>query len=82
MEEQDRLKPMTETAILAAVDTGEYDADSSLKELEELARTAGAEVIGRLVQKREGPDAARRSACPRWPSLGTPTPANPPCSTR
>ena len=50
MEEQDRLKPMTETAILAAVDTGEYDADSSLNELEELARTAGAEVIGRLVQ--------------------------------
>ena len=53
MEEQDRLKPMTETAILAAVDTGEYDADSSLDELEELARTAGAEVIGRLVQKRD-----------------------------
>ena len=58
MEEQDRLKPMTETAILAAVDTGEYDADSSLDELEELARTAGAEVIGRLVQKRESPDTA------------------------
>ena len=58
MEEQDRLKPMTETAILAAVDTGEYDADSSLNELEELARTAGAEVIGRLVQKRESPDTA------------------------
>ena len=35
MEEQDRRKPMTETAILAAVDTGEYDADSSLDELEE-----------------------------------------------
>ncbi len=58
MEEQDRLKPMTETAILAAVDTGEYDADSSLDELEELARTAGAEVIGRLVQKRESPNTA------------------------
>ena len=58
MEEEDRLKPMTETAILAAVDTGEYDADSSLNELEELARTAGAEVIGRLVQKRESPDTA------------------------
>ena len=41
-----------ERALLAAVDTGEYDADSSLDELEELARTAGAEVIGRLVQKR------------------------------
>ena len=48
MEEQGKTKPELETAILAAVDTGEYDADSSLDELEELARTAGAEVIGRL----------------------------------
>lgn len=58
MEEQGKTKPELETAILAAVDTGEYDADSSLDELEELARTAGAEVIGRLVQKRESPDTA------------------------
>lgn len=28
-------------AILVAVDTGEYDAETSLLELEELARTAG-----------------------------------------
>ena len=50
--------PELETAILVAVDTGEYDIDSSLDELEELARTAGAEVKGRLVQKRESPNAA------------------------
>ena len=74
MEEQDRLKPMTETAILAAVDTGEYDADSSLDELEELARTAGAEVIGRLVQKRESPDTAT-SPRPSSAIWRTPCPA-------
>ncbi|MBP3922536.1 MAG: GTPase HflX [Ruminiclostridium sp.] len=39
-------------AILAGIDTGEYDAEISMDELEELARTAGAEVICRLIQKR------------------------------
>ena len=38
--------------ILVSVDLGEYDAESSLDELEELSNTAGAEVIARLVQKR------------------------------
>jgi GTP-binding protein HflX len=45
-------------AMLCAVDTGEYDVAVSLDELEELARTAGAQVIGRAVQKREEFDAA------------------------
>ena len=58
MEERVLTAPELETAILVAVDTGEYDIDSSLDELEELARTAGAEVKGRLVQKRESPNAA------------------------
>lgn len=58
MEESVPTAPEFETAILVAVDTGEYDIDSSLDELEELARTAGAEVKGRLVQKRESPNAA------------------------
>ena len=31
-----------ETAILVTIDTGEYDIDISLDELEELADTAGA----------------------------------------
>lgn len=57
MEELDRANP-EETALLAAVDTGEYDVDSSLDELEELARTAGAKTAGRLVQKRDSPDTA------------------------
>lgn len=47
-----------ETALLAALDTGEYDVDVSLAELTELARTAGADVLGTLVQKREAPDKA------------------------
>lgn len=38
--------------MLAAVDTGEYDAESSLDELEELTLTAGGEVVARVIQKR------------------------------
>ena len=45
-------------AILAAVDTGEYDAETSLLELEELARTAGVEVAATSIQKRPAPDSA------------------------
>lgn len=45
-------------ALLAAIDIGEYDADSSLDELEELAKTASAEVVARIVQKRDAPDSA------------------------
>ena len=45
-------------AILAALDTGEYDAESSMDELEELAKTANAEVIARVIQKRPAADSA------------------------
>ncbi|MGN0618221.1 MAG: GTPase HflX [Ruminiclostridium sp.] len=45
-------------AIAAAIDTGEYDVESSLDELTELARTADAEIAARVVQKRPSPDAA------------------------
>ena len=45
-------------ALLIALDTGEYDAESSLDELSELADTAGADTVGTLIQKREAPDAA------------------------
>lgn len=45
-------------AVLAALDTGEYDVQVSLAELEELAETAGAEVLASIVQKREAPDKA------------------------
>ena len=45
-------------AILITVDTGEFDAEVSLAELEELAKTAGAECIGTILQKRPYPDTA------------------------
>ena len=47
-----------EKAVLVCVDMGLYDAESSLDELEELARTAGAEVAARVTQKRDKPDSA------------------------
>ncbi len=44
-----------ERVILVGIDTGdnEFDAESCLDELGDLAKTAGAEVVGRLIQKRE-----------------------------
>lgn len=47
-----------ETALLVSVDTGEFDAEGSLEELAELAKTAGAEVKGKAIQKREAPEKA------------------------
>lgn len=47
-----------EFAVLAAVDTGEYDIDASLAELEELAATAGIETLAQIVQKRSDYDKA------------------------
>lgn len=53
---ENKIEP--EKAVLVAVDTGEYDVDSSLAELEELAKTAGAQVVCQMAQKREAPDTA------------------------
>ncbi len=47
-----------EYAVLAAVDTGEFDVDVSLQELEELAMTAGIETVAQIVQKRPDFDKA------------------------
>lgn len=41
-----------ERALLISVDTGEFNAKSSIEELAQLALTAGAEVEGMMVQKR------------------------------
>ena len=38
-------------AVLCAVDTGEFDMDYSMEELENLADTAGAEVVAHFVQR-------------------------------
>lgn len=47
-----------ETALLVSVDTGEFDAEVSIDELEELAHTAGAEVLGKVIQKKQAPEKA------------------------
>lgn len=47
-----------EKALLIAVDTGDYDSETSMAELAELAKTAGASVIGEMIQKRDSVEAA------------------------
>ncbi len=44
--------------VLACVDTGEFDAEASINELEELASTANADVVGTIIQKRPAYDPA------------------------
>lgn len=48
----------TTKAILVSLDTGAFNVESSLAELEELSNTAGAEVVAKAVQKRPAPDTA------------------------
>ncbi len=45
-------------AILVSADTGDYDCDASMDELAELASTAGAEEIARVIQKRDAYESA------------------------
>lgn len=47
-----------EVAVLVGIDTGEYNAEVSMDELEELAKTAGAIVCAKVLQKRDRPDSA------------------------
>lgn len=63
-------KQEPEKAVLIAVDTGEYDCDISLDELEELAETAGAEVVGRMSQKRDKPNSGTFLGSGRLEELG------------
>lgn len=63
-------KQEPEKAVLIAVDTGEYNCESSLDELEELAKTAGAVVEGKLWQKRDKPDSATFLGSGRLEELG------------
>lgn len=42
-----------ERALLISVDTGDFNAEVSMEELEELAKTAGAEVVGTSIQKAD-----------------------------
>lgn len=45
-------------AILVSADTGEYNADISMDELSELAETAGAQEIARVIQRRAAYESA------------------------
>lgn len=45
-------------AVLACVDTGEFNAEISIAELAELAETANAEVVGEIIQKKTSYDPA------------------------
>ncbi len=47
-----------EKAILVSADIGEYDCDASMDELSELAKTAGAEDVARVIQKRDAYESA------------------------
>lgn len=51
-------KKENERALLVSVDTGDFDAEVSIDELEELAHTAGADVLGKIIQKKERPETA------------------------
>src|SRR6266536_5054664 len=57
-EPADGLAGRPERALLLAVDSGTapWSVDESLDELEELARTAGADVVGRISQRLDHPD--------------------------
>ena len=56
--EQFENSKQPEQAVLVSVDTGESDISASLLELEELAKTAGAEVQASVIQKSEKMNAA------------------------
>ncbi len=47
-----------EKALLISVDTGDFDADASIEELTLLAESAGATVVGSIIQRKATPDGA------------------------
>lgn len=52
------FKQEKEIAILAGIDTGEYDLEHSMEELRQLTKTAGAEPVAIFTQVRQSPDPA------------------------
>ncbi|MEF2919540.1 MAG: GTPase HflX [Acutalibacteraceae bacterium] len=53
---ENEIKP--QRTLLVCVDTGDYDAESSLDELWELAESAGAEPVATMTQKKDKPETA------------------------
>lgn len=52
------MEERAERALLVSLDTGEFDAQASLDELYELVKSAGAEPVSLVMQKRPAPDTA------------------------
>ncbi len=52
---ENNIESKIEQALLISVDTGDFDAEASINELAELAKTAGAEVQGMMLQRRDTP---------------------------
>ena len=65
-----------EVAVLVGIDTGLYDAEVSMDELEELARTAGAVVAAKIIQKRDKPHTATYVGSGRLEEIKSFTEAN------
>lgn len=65
-----------EVAVLVGIDMGLYNAQVSMDELEELARTAGAVVTAKIIQKRDKPDSATYVGSGRLEEIKTFTEAN------
>lgn len=65
-----------EVAVLVGIDMGLYNAQVSMDELEELARTAGAVVAARIIQKRDKPDSATYVGSGRLEEIKSFTEAN------
>ncbi|MBP5430735.1 GTPase HflX [Ruminococcus sp.] len=55
---ENKTEELPVRAVLACVDTGEFDAELSINELAELASTANAEVVGSVIQKKQAYDPA------------------------
>ncbi len=55
---ENKTEELPVKAVLACVDTGEFDAEVSIDELAELASTANAEVVGKVIQRRPTYDPA------------------------
>ena len=55
---ENKTEELPVRAVLACVDTGEFDAEVSIDELEELAATANAEVVGKVIQRKQTYDPA------------------------
>jgi GTP-binding protein HflX len=55
---ENKTEELPVKAVLACVDTGEFDAEVSIDELAELASTAHAEVVGKVIQRRPTYDPA------------------------